>query len=60
MTSVEILQPTVGDALIEIRAGEVAGIDECTIAATKVHADLVSSQLSSSRDRTLLVRFHGV
>jgi hypothetical protein len=52
MTSVEILQPTVGDALIDIRAGEVVGIDECTIR--------ISSHLSSSRDRTILARFHGI
>jgi len=60
ITSLEILQPAVGDALIDVRAGEVVGIGGCTIAATKVHANGISSHLSSSRDRTFLVRFHSV
>ena len=35
MTSVEILQPTVDDALIGVIVGEVVSFDECTTATRR-------------------------
>src|ERR1700677_4145301 len=61
MTSVEILQPMLGDALIDVKAGRGVGFDECTITETEIHANTISFHLSStSRDRGFLVRFRGV
>jgi hypothetical protein len=61
MTSVEILSPTLGDALIDVKAGRGAGFDECTVTFVEVRGNTISFHLSSdSRQRRLLVRFHGV
>ena len=61
MTSVELLQPILGDALIDLAAGQGAGFDECTVTGIEVHGrDLHFNLTSSNRDRPFQVRFRGV
>jgi hypothetical protein len=61
MTSVEMLSPILGDALIDADAQQGAGFDECTITNVEVHGDEISFQISSSaKERHFQVRFRGV
>ena len=61
MTSVEILSPVFGDALIDADAQQGAGFDECTITNVEVHGGEISFQISSAaKERHFLVRFQGV
>jgi hypothetical protein len=61
MTSVEMLSPQFGDALIDLNAQQGAGFDECSIANVDVQGDAISFSVSSpSSRRRFLVRFRGV
>lgn len=61
MTSVEMLSPLLGDALIDVQAQHGVGFDECTITHVDVQKNDISFYISSpSRERHFLVRFRGV
>jgi hypothetical protein len=61
MTSVEIMSPELGDALIDLHARRGAGFDECSITDVEYERDTISFQISSqSRERRFLVRFRGI
>jgi hypothetical protein len=61
MTSVEILSPKLGDALIDLHAKGGAGFDECSITDVNVAGDTVRFRIfSHARERRFLVRFRGV
>jgi hypothetical protein len=47
MTSVEIMQPLLGDAYIDAKAGKGVGFDECTVRDVAVKGDSISFQLES-------------
>ncbi len=61
MTSVELLQPVLGDALIDLSTAHGVGFDECTV--TDVHLDNTQIRFdlaSSNKQRSFLVRFRGL
>jgi hypothetical protein len=61
MTSVEMLAPVLGDALIDASAQQGAGFDECTITNVEVRGEEISFEITSTAaDRRFLVRFRGV
>jgi hypothetical protein len=61
MTSVEMLWPKLGDALIDIHAKRGAGFDECSIEDVQVQSNDISFRLSSpSPERSFHVRFRGL
>lgn len=61
MTSVEILSPGLGDALIDAHAKRGVGFDECSVTDVDIAADTISFRISSSaRERQFLVRFRGI
>ena len=61
MSSVEMLSPTIGDALIDLNAKRGVGFDECTVDDVNVQGDAISFRLSSAAtQRSFLVRFRGV
>ena len=61
MTSVEIMSPKLGDALIDLHAEGGAGFDECSITDVQVAGDTISFRIfSPSRERRFLVRFRGI
>lgn len=61
MTSVEILHPLLGDALIDVDAALGVGFDECTIQDVGIRGNSISFQLTSPNlERTFLVRFRGL
>lgn len=61
MTSVEILQPVLGDALIDIASAKGAGFDECTLTDITVDGRTIRFNLTSSnRTRNFQVRFRGL
>jgi hypothetical protein len=61
MTSIEMLSPLLGDALIDVHARRGVGFDECTITDVKVQKEDISFHISSpSRERHFLIRFRGV
>ncbi len=61
MTTVEIMSPEFGDALIDLHAQRGVGFDQCTITGVKISGDTISFQISSSaRERQFLVRFRGI
>jgi hypothetical protein len=60
MTSVEIMSPFLGDALIDLQARRGAGFDDCSITDVEVAADTISFRIfSHARERRFLVRFRG-
>jgi hypothetical protein len=61
MTSVEILWPRFGDALIDVHAKRGAGFDQCSITDVEITGNTISFKISSSaRERQFLVRFRGI
>jgi hypothetical protein len=61
MTSVEMLSPKLGDALIDVSSRRGAGFDQCTITDVQAEGEAISFQLASaSTQRRFLVRFRGV
>ena len=61
MTSVEIMSPKLGDALIDLDARRGAGFDQCSVNDVDVAADTISFRIAShARERQFLVRFRGV
>ena len=61
MTSVEIMAPTVGDALLDLKAGKGVGFDECAVDDVVSEGNTISFHLTSpDTQRTFLVRFQGV
>jgi hypothetical protein len=61
MTSVEIMSPKIGDALIDLSAHRGAGFDQCSVSDVDVQGDTVSFRLNSeARQRSFLVRFRGI
>jgi hypothetical protein len=61
MTSVEILQPTLGDAFIDTQARRGVGFDQCSVTDVKVNSNAISFTLASpDKQRSFLVRFGGV
>lgn len=61
MTSVELLWPKLGDALIDVHARQGAGFDECSIEDVDVQEDAISFRLSSpALERSFRVRFKGL
>ena len=60
MTTVELLSPSLGDALIDLDAKQGVGFDECTVTDVEVQGHRLSFQISSPQpDREFLVRFKG-
>ncbi len=60
-TSVELLAPKLGDALIDLHAQRGVGFDQCSITDVKIAGDTLSFNISSSaRERKFLVRFRGI
>jgi hypothetical protein len=61
MTSVEIISPEIGDAMIDVRAQRGAGFDECSITDVGITGGVISFRIfSHSRERRFLVRFRGM
>jgi hypothetical protein len=61
MASVEMLAPSLGDALIDVEAKRGVGFDECTITDVAVKEDAISFRIASpATRRSFLVRFRGV
>lgn len=61
MTSVEIMTPELGDALIDVHAQRGAGFDECSITDVGVSRGTISFRIvSDSREREFLIRFRGI
>jgi hypothetical protein len=61
MTSVEILSPKLGDALIDLDARRGAGFDECSIPDVDISGDTIAFRIvSHARERHFLVRFRGI
>jgi hypothetical protein len=61
MTTVEILSPMLGDALVDVDALKGVGFDECTITQVEVQAGTITFRISSnSKQRQFLVRFRGL
>jgi hypothetical protein len=61
MTTVEMLWPKYGDALIDLRARRGVGFDQCTITDVDITGDTISFRISSSElERRFLVRFRGL
>ena len=61
MTSVEIMSPKFGDALIDLHAQRGVGFDQCTITDVDITGDTISFRIfSSARERQFLVRFRGI
>jgi len=61
MTSVEMLSPTLGDGIIDVRAKAGAGFDECTIEDVDIQGPSISFRISShAMRRRFLIRFHGL
>jgi hypothetical protein len=61
MTSVEIMSPKIGDALIDLHAERGAGFDECSITEVDVAGDTILFRIfSHPRERRFLVRFRGI
>lgn len=61
VTSVEIMTPELGDALIDVKGGFGVGFDQCTVRDVSVHGTRVDFTLTSPNDqRSFLVRFRGV
>lgn len=61
MTSVEMLSPVLGDALIDVNAKSGVGFDQCTIEDVVVEGTDISFRLSSSApSRKFLIRFRGL
>jgi hypothetical protein len=61
MTTVEILYPSLGDALIDLRANRGVGFNDCTITDVTVHGKLITFHIDSrSKKQPILVRFRGV
>jgi hypothetical protein len=61
MTTVEMLWPKYGDALIDLRARRGVGFDQCTITDVDITGDTISFRISSSDlARRFLLRFRGL
>jgi hypothetical protein len=61
MTSVEIISPKFGDALIDLHAQRGVGFDQCSITDVNITGDTISFHIfSSARERQFLVRFRGI
>ena len=61
MTTVEMLYPRLGDALIDLRARRGVGFNDCTISDVEIHGDSISFRVSSGlKNQPLRVRFRGV
>ena len=61
MTSVEIMTPELGDALIDVKGGFGVGFDQSTVRDVSVHDTRIDFTLSSpNNQRHFLVRFRGV
>jgi hypothetical protein len=61
MTTVEILKPKLGDALIDVAATQGVGFDQCTLTVVQVRSGLIAFNISSSNQkRDFLVRFRGL
>ncbi len=61
MTTVEMLSSTLGDALIDVRAGMGVGFDECTIGDVEIEKTAISFHIASAATRrSFLVRFRGL
>ncbi len=60
-TTVELMQPDLGDAYIDLRAGKGVGFDQCTITDVHVEGSRIAMHMASpSHTRSFLVRFGGV
>ena len=61
MTSVEMMQPALGSAFIDLASAKGVGFDECTLTEVVVDGASISFDLSSSnKQRTFVVRFRGL
>jgi hypothetical protein len=60
MTTVELLQPELGDALVDLHAGRGVGFDDCTIRDVTVKKDSIAFRIESPASREFQIRFHGV
>jgi hypothetical protein len=59
MTSVEIMQPVLGDAFIDLKRAQGAGFDECSLTDLRIEAGTVAFNLRSPARRAFIVRFAG-
>lgn len=61
MTSVEMMSPALGDALIDLKAGKGVGFDDCSISDLRSDGGNITFHIESTeRLRTFAVRFTGV
>lgn len=61
MTSVEMMSPVLGDALIDIKANKGVGFDECSIKDVHIDSESIAFHIESpKKQRTFLVRFMGI
>lgn len=61
MTSVEIMQPLLGDAFIDGKAGKGVGFDECSLSHLRIQSEAIAFDIESpARQRSFLVRFAGL
>lgn len=61
MTSVEMMSPKLGDALIDLKSGKGVGFDECAISNLRIAQGTIAFRISSpAKLRQFTVRFAGV
>ena len=61
MTSVEIMSQRLGDAFIDLKTGEGAGFDECSIRNVRVESWTIAFNIESpAKQRIFIVRFAGI
>jgi hypothetical protein len=61
MTSVEIMSPVLGDALIDLKTGVGVGFDDCSVENLRVEPGRIAFDIKSpAKRRAFIVLFHGV
>jgi hypothetical protein len=61
MTTIEMLYPHIGDALIDLRANRGVGFNDCTITDVEIQGASISFHVDSRlKNQHLLVKFRGV
>lgn len=61
MTSVEMMSPELGDALIDLKAGKAVGFDGCAISDLRIRSGEIAFHIASpAKQRQWIVHFAGV
>jgi hypothetical protein len=61
MTSIEMMEPLLGDAFIDLKTGKGVGFDECSVDNLHIEAGKITFDIRSpDKQRSFMVRFAGV